>query len=457
MNTSKNIPQSLNPSQYQSQAKNNISTQPKITTIPQPEFAKLLKYHGDTIPMMVFNPNNKQLISCSFDKNVLVWDLTNLKKLPKIGRGHTSLINDIAMAPNGNFYATASSDHTIRIWSAVDDYTTSDKNFSSQVLKMNETPVKSIDISCDSRLIATGADDKTVKIISINDKKLQANLLGHKNWVKTVRFSRDSLLVASGSDDKTLKLWDTFRKKLVYDFKNGEHKGAVNCVRFHPDNSCLATACFDGKIRIFDVRSKQLVQNYKEHDRPATCVSFHPSGNFLASTAYDNSIKIYDLRIGETLFTLKAHESAVMSCCFSNFGDYLATGGFDSTIVLWKTNLESYINIDVNEIMDRKSRTLNVGSDSYINYGSKNINAMSNNILKNKESMNFNNTNNININSSQNLGGENIGESLSNIFERMVSQLDLITNSFTNFDSRLERMEKIVDEMNEDDLKKGVQ
>ena len=74
--------------------------------------------------MMVFNPNNKQLVSCSFDKTVLIWDLTNIQKLPKIGRGHTSLINDIAMAPNGNFYATASSDHTIRIWSATDDYTT---------------------------------------------------------------------------------------------------------------------------------------------------------------------------------------------------------------------------------------------------------------------------------------------------------------------------------------------
>ena len=452
MNVQKNIPNSLNPSQAQSNNMNLISSQPKIITIPQPEFAKLLKYHGDTIPMMVFNPNNKQLISCSFDKNVLIWDLTNLKKLPKVGRGHTSLINDISMAPNGNFYATASSDHTIRIWSATDDYTTAGKNISSQVIKMNETPVKSIDISCDSRLIVTGADDKTVKLISINDKKLQANLLGHTNWVKTVRFSRDSLLVASGSDDKTLKLWDTFKKKLVYDFKNGEHKGAVNCVRFHPDNSCLATACFDGKIRIFDVRSKQLVQNYKEHDRPATCVSFHPSGNFLASTAYDNTIKIYDLRIGETLFTLKAHESAVMSCCFSNFGDYLATGGFDSTIVLWKTNLENYINIDISNILERKSRTLNIGSESYNNFGSKtmimNNTNMSNNDMRNNGSNNFNNLND---------NGDNIGEALSNIFERMVSQMDLITNTFSNFDSRLERMEKIVDEINEEDLRNGIQ
>ena len=409
----------------------------KTLTIPQPEFAKLLKYHGDTIPMMVFNPNNKQLISCSFDKNILIWDLTNLKKLPKIGRGHTSLINDIAMAPNGNFYATASSDKTIRIWSATDDYTTAGKHIASYSLRFNETPVKAIDISCDSLLIATGADDKTVKLISVNDRKLQANLLGHSNWVKTVRFSRNALLVASGSDDKTLKLWDTYKKRLVHDFNSGEHKGAVNCVRFHPDNSCLATACFDGKIRLFDIRSKQLVQSYNDHVRPATCVSFHPSGNFLASTAYDNTIKIYDLRIGETLFTLNAHESAVMSCCFSNFGDYLATGGFDSTMVLWKTNLEDYMNIDVSSILERKSKSLLMGSETMNNLESKNI------------------SNNVNT-SIQSSGNDNIGESLSNMFERMVSQLDLITNSFSNFDSRLERMEKLVDEMNEEDLKNGI-
>ena len=442
MNVQKSIPYQISTSQSNQGQIPNQSTSvqfpvQKTITIPQPEFAKLLKYHGDTIPMMVFNPNNKQLISCSFDKNVLIWDLTNLRKLPKVGRGHTSLINDIAMAPNGNFYATASSDKTIRIWSATDDYTTAGNHISSYALRFNETPVKAIDISCDSLLITTGADDKTVKLISVNDKKLQANLLGHSNWVKTVRFSRDALLVASGSDDKTLKLWDTYKKKLVHDFTT-EHKGAVNCVRFHPDNSCLATACYDGKIRLFDVRSKQLVQNYKDHERPATCVSFHPSGNFLASTAYDNTIKIYDLRIGETLFTLKAHESAVMSCCFSNFGDYLATGGFDSTMVLWKTNLENYMNIDVSDILERKSKSLLMGSDTMNNFESKNICS-----------------NNVN-NSMQSNGGDNIGESLSNIFERMVSQLDLITNSFTNFDNRLESMEKIVDEMNEEDLKNGI-
>ena len=443
MNVQKSIPYPINTSQSNQypipNSSSNIQSQiPQITTIPQPEFTKLLNYHGDTIPMMVFNPNNKQLISCSFDKNVLIWDLTNLQKLPKIGTGHTSLINDISMAPNGNFYVTASSDKTIRIWSSTDDYTTAGKHISSYSLKFNNTPVKSVDVSCDSLLIATGADDKTVKLISVNDKKLQANLLGHSNWVKTVRFSRDALLVASGSDDKTLKIWDTYKKVLVHDFNNGEHKGAVNCVRFHPDNSCLATACYDGKIRLFDVRSKQLVQNYKDHTRPATCVSFHPSGNFLSSTAYDGTIKIYDLRIGETLFTLKAHEGAVMSCCFSNFGDYLATGGFDSSIVLWKTNLEQYNNIDISDILERKSKSILRASDTGYN-------------LESRSGKNFNMDNSIQS------SNDNLGESLSNIFEKMVQQLDLIAKNFCNFDNRLERMEKIVDEMNEEDMKNGIE
>ena len=253
-----------------------------------------------------------------------------------------------------------------------------------------------------------------------------------------MRFSRDALLVASGSDDKTLKIWDTYKKILVHDFNNGEHKGAVNCIRFHPDNSCLATACYDGKIRLFDVRSKQLVQNYKDHTRPATCVSFHPSGNFLSSTAYDGTIKIYDLRIGETLFTLKAHEGAVMSCCFSNFGDYLATGGFDSSIVLWKTNLEQYNNIDINDILERKSKSILRASDTGYN-------------LESRSGKNFNMDNSIQS------SNDNLGESLSNIFEKMVQQLDLITKNFCNFDNRLERMEKIVDEMNEEDLKNGIE
>ena len=395
-------------------------------TIVRPSFCRNLKYHSDTVSMLAFNSNNKQLVSSSFDNHVLIWDLTNPSKKALIGEGHKSLINDISLSPSGFMFATASSDHTVRIWSNTNDYSSQEGNIQSQVIKFNSAPVKSVDFSCDSRLICTGSDDKSVKIISVADKKLQANLTNaHKNWVKCTRFSRDSKIIASSSDDKTLKIWDVTKKTLCYTFEK-EHKGPVNCVRFHPDNSCLATACYDGKIRLFDIRSKQLVQTYPYHTRPA----FHPSGNFLASTSYDECIKLYDLRMGDILFTLKAHEGAVTSIAFSTFGDYFATGGLDSNIVVWESNLEQYMDLGQDDMYSNEVINLTTSKpfneETKLNYKNKMM----------KETYTRMNDK------------DNASEGLTKIFDKMVSQMDMITSSFLNFEQRVSKMEEMLDEMN---------
>ncbi|RYP84315.1 hypothetical protein DL770_005219 [Monosporascus sp. CRB-9-2] len=68
--------------------------------------------------------------------------------------------------------------------------------------------VRSVAFSHNSKLLASGSRDNTIKIWDAATGSLQQTLEGHSGWVESVAFSHDSKLLASGSDDKTIKIWD---------------------------------------------------------------------------------------------------------------------------------------------------------------------------------------------------------------------------------------------------------
>ncbi|KAK5633466.1 hypothetical protein RRF57_009180 [Xylaria bambusicola] len=57
--------------------------------------------------------------------------------------------------------------------------------------------------SYDSKLLASGSEDWTIKIWDMQ------TLDGHSSWVNSVIFSYDLKLLASGSEDRTIKIWGT--------------------------------------------------------------------------------------------------------------------------------------------------------------------------------------------------------------------------------------------------------
>ena len=61
--------------------------------------------------------------------------------------------------------------------------------------------------SPDGKTIATGSDDKTVKLWNLSGQLLQT-LSGHSGYVTRVVFSPDGKTIASASWDNTVKLWN---------------------------------------------------------------------------------------------------------------------------------------------------------------------------------------------------------------------------------------------------------
>jgi centriolar protein POC1 len=66
------------------------------------------------------------------------------------------------------------------------------------------------------------------------------SLQGHKNWVRSAEFHPDGRLVASGGDDRTVRIWDIRTKRCVRIYE--DHSSSIHKVGFHPDSTRVASA-----------------------------------------------------------------------------------------------------------------------------------------------------------------------------------------------------------------------
>jgi WD40 repeat protein len=67
--------------------------------------------------------------------------------------------------------------------------------------------VRSVMFSCNGKYLASGSNDKDVKLWSMESCMEIKSLIGHQSNVTSVAFSPDNEYLVSGSEDKTIKLW----------------------------------------------------------------------------------------------------------------------------------------------------------------------------------------------------------------------------------------------------------
>jgi len=176
---------------------------------------------------------------------------------------------------------------------------------------------------------------------TVSEVRERNRLETHSSSVRSVSFSPDGKTLASGNDDKTIKLWDITTGKEIRTLQG--HSSWVWSVSFSPDGKTLASGSGDKTIKLWDITTGREILTLKGHSSSVLSVSFSPDGKTLASGSGDKTIKLWDITTGREILTLQGHSSWVWSVSFSPDGKTLASGSGDKTVILWDVNFDDLL------------------------------------------------------------------------------------------------------------------
>uniref|UniRef100_A0A1A7XJQ4 Apoptotic protease-activating factor 1 n=2 Tax=Iconisemion striatum TaxID=60296 RepID=A0A1A7XJQ4_9TELE len=318
------------------------------------------------------------LLAIAFSNYALeLWDLENSKKKADCS-GHLSWVQRVQFSKDGSQLLSCSDDQTVRLWETQKVHTSSAIGLKrdSDVLFNNEEIIVSAADNCNrlqvrdgrtgsvlfqseemsSRIrctcmctqpsaVALGQESGSVQVLEVPSGKLLATLLGHTKTVLHCRFCQNGQTLITSSEDTTIRVWK---------WQSGEckvlqgHKEQVRCFSLLFDSmneSSLLSWSFDGTVKVWDIESGERVQDIQAHQGAILSCHVSPDRCLFATTSADKTAKLWSFKSWQSEYTLKGHQECVRSCRFSWDGRRLATGDDNGEIRLWSVEDGSLLKI----------------------------------------------------------------------------------------------------------------
>ncbi|KAK5997907.1 Vegetative incompatibility HET-E-1-like protein [Cladobotryum mycophilum] len=246
--------------------------------------------------------------------------------------GHTGWIQSMACSPSGLFIASGSDDKTVRIWDA-------ETGAIQHTMKGHGDYVRSVAISS-TGMIASGSEDGTTTLWESNTGKVFTTFNNFGGFVRGLSFSPDGnrLAVVAAETLTVINLSNNARVKGV------GHEETISCVTFSADGRMIATGSWDATVKIWDASIENLdedltnltvTKTFSEHADSINSVRFTPDSKTLATSSEDGVTKLWDTRTWESL-VLK-HQGAVIGSAFFPDGSQFVSSTDQNTINIWDT------------------------------------------------------------------------------------------------------------------------
>ena len=278
-----------------------------------------LRGHGGPVRAMAISPDGKEAVSGSFDTSAIRWSLTR-NVAEQVMRFHDNAVNAVAWLKDGRI-VTAGADAHIAIW-------TQGKPDPDMVLNGHSGPIAGLAVSGDGKSLASASWDHTVRLWPLGGGAPRV-LDGNTQNVNGVAFSPDGRDLVSAGYDATLRIWR------LADGSVSVHTlpTPLNSVAIAPDGEIIAAGA-DGNVYFLSPQGDTRGE-LRASPTPIIAVVLSPDGKLVAAAGVRGSVAIIERKDRKLTRTLVGPGLPVWSVAFFPDNHTLLTGGTDRVIRRW--------------------------------------------------------------------------------------------------------------------------
>ena len=279
-----------------------------------------LRGHGGPVRSVAVSPDGRSILSGSFDTSAILWSLAT-SSAERVLRFHSDALNAVAFLDSRRF-ATAGADGRIAIW-------TTEKSEPEMVLEGHTAPIVALAVSPDAASLASASWDHTVRLWPLAGGAPRV-FEGHSQNVNGIAFTRDGQSLISASYDLTIRVWplDPAASSFAVTLPT-----PLNAVAVAPDGEILAGGA-DGKIYFLDGNGK-LSGELEAQQSPVIALAISPDGTLAAAAGIRGSVAIMERKSRTVARTLVGPGLPVWSVAFTPDNRMLVTGGTDRLVRQW--------------------------------------------------------------------------------------------------------------------------
>jgi len=208
-------------------------------------------------------------------------------------KGHAGLLNNevtevwtLAFSPDGKILASGCEDKSVRIWN-----TENGKNL--KILKNHRSRILSVTFSHGGEILASGDAEGIIRLWSVETNDELAILAGHTNGICALTASPDGRTIASGSYDGTIRFWDQNTGFEISTFATGFSE-SVSTMEFTKDSTILTSVGLNGTIDVWNANNGSGINSINLGENKFLDIVTLSDDATLLATCSQNWIKVYD-------------------------------------------------------------------------------------------------------------------------------------------------------------------